>query len=95
MGEAIPQLRRLVTTFSSGRPVFDPRSGHVMDKVAMGQVFSECFCFACELSFHRLLHIHHHLSYEAGTIYQLMADVLSGLRLTSPKQTKTYGGVEV
>jgi hypothetical protein len=41
-----------------------PLSGHVgivVDKVALGQVFSEYFCFPCQFSFHRLLHIYHHL----------------------------------
>jgi hypothetical protein len=36
--------------------------------VALGQVFSQCFGFPCQFSFHRLLHIHHHLSSGAGTI---------------------------
>jgi hypothetical protein len=35
--------------------------GFVVDKVALGQVFSEYFCFLCKFSFHRLLHIHHHI----------------------------------
>jgi hypothetical protein len=33
-----------------------PGSGHVgfvMDKVALGQVFSEYFCFPCQSSFHQ------------------------------------------
>jgi hypothetical protein len=29
--------------------------------VALGQVFSMYFGFSCQFSFHRLLHIHHHL----------------------------------
>jgi hypothetical protein len=44
--------------------VADPGSGHVgfvMDKVALGQVFSEYFGFSCQSSFHQLLHNHHHL----------------------------------
>jgi hypothetical protein len=28
----------------------------VIDKVALGQVFSEYFSFPCQFSFHRLLH---------------------------------------
>jgi hypothetical protein len=51
-----------------------------------GQVFSEYFGFPYQLSFHRLLHIHHHLSSGSGTIGQLVADVLSGLSLTPPKK---------
>jgi hypothetical protein len=52
---------------------FDPRSGHVgfvVDKVAVGQVFSEYFGFSCQSSFHRLLHNHHHRSSGDGTIGQ-------------------------
>jgi hypothetical protein len=50
--------------------------------VALGQVFYEYFGFPCQYSFHRLLHIHHHLSSGAGTIGQLVADVPNGLGLT-------------
>jgi hypothetical protein len=63
------QLRRLVTGFPPRRPGFDPRSGHlrfVLDKVSLGQVFSEYFGFPCQFCFHRLLHSHD-LSSEAGT----------------------------
>jgi hypothetical protein len=60
----------------------------VVDKVEMGQVFSEYFGFPCQFSFHPLLHIHHHLSSGAGTIDQLMADVPNGLSLTPPQETK-------
>jgi hypothetical protein len=70
-GRAIAQAasRRLLPL----RPGFDPRSGHVgfvVDKVALGQVFSEYFGFPCQSSFHQLLHNHHHLSSGAGTIGQ-------------------------
>jgi hypothetical protein len=34
----------------------------VVDKVALGQVFSEYFGFPCQFSFHQLLHNHPHLS---------------------------------
>jgi hypothetical protein len=53
--------------------VFDPESGQVefvVDKVALGQVFSEYFGFPCQFSFHQLLHNHPHLSSWAGTIGQ-------------------------
>jgi hypothetical protein len=56
--------------FQSG---FDPGSGQVefvVDKVALGQVFSEYFGFPCQTSFHQLLHNHPHLSSGAGTIGQ-------------------------
>jgi hypothetical protein len=39
------------------------RSGHVgfvVDKVALGQVFSEDFGFPCQSSFHQILHPHNH-----------------------------------
>jgi hypothetical protein len=44
--------------------------GFVVDKVALGQVFSKYFGFSCQSSFHQLLHNHHHLSSGAGTIGQ-------------------------
>jgi hypothetical protein len=44
--------------------------GFVVDKVALGQVFSEYFGFPCQSSFHQLLHNHLHLSSGAGTISQ-------------------------
>jgi hypothetical protein len=59
-----------------------------VDKVALGQVFSEYFGFPCQFSFHRLLHTHHHLSSGAGTIGQQVADVPSGLSLTPRRETK-------
>jgi hypothetical protein len=33
--------------------------GFVVDKVALGQVFSEYFGFPCQSSFHQILHHHH------------------------------------
>jgi hypothetical protein len=44
--------------------------GFVVDKVALGQAFSEYFGFPCQSSSHQLLHNHHHLSSAAGTIGQ-------------------------
>jgi hypothetical protein len=44
--------------------------GIVVDKVALGQVFSEYFGFPCQSSFHQLHHNHPHLSSGAGTISQ-------------------------
>jgi hypothetical protein len=46
--------------------------GFVVDKVALGQVFSEYFGFPCQFAFHRLLD-NHHLSSGVDTIGQLMA----------------------
>jgi hypothetical protein len=42
----------------------------VVDKVALGQVFSEYFGFPCQSSFRQLLHNHPHLSSGAGAISQ-------------------------
>jgi hypothetical protein len=44
--------------------------GFVVDKVALGRVFSKYFDFPCQSSFHQLLHNHPHLSTGAGTIDQ-------------------------
>jgi hypothetical protein len=38
----------------------------VVDKVALGQVFSEYFGFPCQSSLHRLLHNHHHHHRSSG-----------------------------
>jgi hypothetical protein len=63
--------------------------GFVMDEVALGQVFSKYFGFPCHFSFHRLLHIHHHhLSFGAGAIGQLVAVIPNGLSLTPPQGKK-------
>jgi hypothetical protein len=34
--------------------------GFVVDKVALGRVFSEYFGFPCQSSFHQILHQHNH-----------------------------------
>jgi hypothetical protein len=60
--------------------------GFVVGKVALGKVFSEYFGFHCQFLFHQLLHTH--LSSGAGTVGQPVADVPSGLSLTSPQVTK-------
>jgi hypothetical protein len=74
-------------TYHRGGPVSSPgHVGFLVDKVALGQVFSEYFDFPCQFSFHRLLHTHH-LSSGAGTIGQTMAGVSSGLSLTPPQET--------
>jgi hypothetical protein len=54
-------LRWLVTGFPMQHPGSDPKSGHVgyvVDKVALGQVFSEYLDFPCQFLFHRILSIH-------------------------------------
>jgi hypothetical protein len=62
--------------------------GFVVDKMALGNVFSEYFGFPYPFSFQRMLHIHHHLSSGAGTVGQTVAAVSSGLILTPPQETK-------
>jgi hypothetical protein len=84
-------LRPLVAGFPPRLPGLETRSSHegfVVNKVALGQVSSEYFGFACQISFHRLLNIHHHLSSGTSTIGQLVADVPSALSLTPPQETK-------
>jgi hypothetical protein len=54
-------------------------SGHVgfmVDKVALGQVFSEYF------------HTHHRPSFGSGTMRQAVADVPIGLSLAPPQENK-------
>jgi hypothetical protein len=65
-----------------------------MDKVELGQVFSEYFGFPCQSSFHKILHPHNHPG--AGTIRQLVADVQSGPNWTPPlinRFKKNTGGL--
>jgi hypothetical protein len=52
-----------------------------VDKVALGQVFSEYLGFPCQIAFYRLLH-NHHLSSGTGTVNQTVAAVPSGFTLT-------------
>jgi hypothetical protein len=70
----------------SAKPI-EPRSdyvGFVVDKAAMGQVFSEHFGFACH-SFHRLLRTHHQPSSGANTIGQMVSDVPNALSDPIPR----------
>jgi hypothetical protein len=53
----------------------------VVDKVALGRVFSEFFGFPCQSSFHQLLHNHPHLSSGVGTTGQKWPQY-KGLSLT-------------
>jgi hypothetical protein len=64
---------QLIAGFPPRWPGFEPGSAYmrfVVDKVALGQVFSEYFGFPYRYSFHQLLHNHHHLSSGTGTIVQ-------------------------
>jgi hypothetical protein len=44
--------------------------GFVVEKEALGQVFSEYFGLLCQSSFHQFPHNHHHISSGADTIGQ-------------------------
>jgi hypothetical protein len=86
------QLRRLVVGFPPRRPGLEPRSGHVrfvVDEVALGQVFSECFGFPWQFSFYRLLHSHH-LSSGAGYNWPVIGrrTKLTQSHPTPPQETK-------
>jgi hypothetical protein len=52
------QISRAIAQAVAGFPPRRPKSGHgfVVEKVALGQVFSEYFGFSCQSSFHQLLH---------------------------------------
>jgi hypothetical protein len=55
---AVLQPRRFVAGFPPWRPGVDPKLGHVgfvVDKVALGQAFSECFSFLYQFLFHKFL----------------------------------------
>jgi hypothetical protein len=84
-GRAI--AKAVVADFSPRRP----RSGHVkflVDKTAVGRVFSECFGSPFQSqSFYRLFHIHHHPWSWADTTGQTVIDVSSGFCLTFPQET--------
>jgi hypothetical protein len=58
-GRAVAQ--RLFAGFPPRRPGFayGQHVGFVVDKAALGQVFSESFGFPCQ-SFHQFLHYHNH-----------------------------------
>jgi hypothetical protein len=60
-GRAIAQAvsRWLPTAAARVRDLSD-HVGFVVDKVALGQVFSEYFSFPCQSSFHQILHPHNH-----------------------------------
>jgi hypothetical protein len=59
----------------------------MVDKMELGQVFSEYFSFPCQFSVHQLLHADH-LSFGAGKIGQLMTNVPSGLSHPTPRKKK-------
>jgi hypothetical protein len=57
--------------------------GFVVDKVALGNVFSKYFGFPFQSSFHQLLHNHHHVIW-GWYNRPIVATVRSGLSLTPP-----------
>jgi hypothetical protein len=61
--QAAPLLKRLVAGFPPRRPGFEPGSDKVrfvVDKAALGQVFSAYFGFPCQSSIHQIFHPHYH-----------------------------------
>jgi hypothetical protein len=66
--------------------------GFVVDNVVLEQVFSEYFGFSCQFSIHQMLHTH--LSFGAGKVSQLIADVPSGVSLNLPQKIKRKMGTE-
>jgi hypothetical protein len=56
------ELKRLVDGFPPRRSMFASGQdvGFLVDKAALGQVFSEYFDFPCQSSFHQFLHHHNH-----------------------------------
>jgi hypothetical protein len=56
--------------------------GFVVDKVALGRVFSEYFGFLCQSLFHQILHHHNHPG--QATIDQSVAAVLDPVGLNPP-----------
>jgi hypothetical protein len=60
--------------------------GFMVDKMALGQIFSKYFGFPCQSSFHQMFHIH--LSPGIGAVGQLVADLPIGLSLTAHNEIK-------
>jgi hypothetical protein len=56
--------------------------GFVEEKVTLGQVFSGCFGYPCQFSFHQLLHNRSQLSSGADNKRPVVGAVPSGLSLT-------------
>jgi hypothetical protein len=55
--ELVNRTKRLV---AAGFKPGSGQVGFVVDKVALGQVFSEYFGFPCQSSLHQILHHHNH-----------------------------------
>jgi hypothetical protein len=67
--------------------------GFVVDKMALGQVFSEYFCFPCQSSFHQLLHNHPHLS--SGLYNRPEVAAVPGDVSPTPQKKKEQGDEEM
>jgi hypothetical protein len=52
-------VRRWLPTAAANVRVRAELVGFLVDKAALGQVFSECFGFPCQSSFHQLHHHNH------------------------------------
>jgi hypothetical protein len=62
-GHAIAQaVSRWLPTAAAQVHVRVEHVGFVVDKAALGQVFSEYFGFPCQPSFHQFLYHHNHLA---------------------------------
>jgi hypothetical protein len=87
-GRAIAQtVSRWLPTVAARVRVRTEHVGFVVDKVALGQVFSEYFSFPCQSSFHQFLHHHNHPG--VGTIGLLVAAAPSGPSWTLPPPPPT------
>jgi hypothetical protein len=61
IGRAVTQgVNRWLPTAVARVRVRVEHVGFVVDKAALGQVFSEYFGFPCQTSFHQFLHDHNH-----------------------------------
>jgi hypothetical protein len=67
--------------------------GFVVNKVALGHVFSWYLGFPYQFLFHKMVHAF--LSSGSGTIIQLAAGVPSGLSLTLPNHIKNNNALHV
>jgi hypothetical protein len=70
--------------------------GFLVDKMVLGQVFSEYFGFPCQFLLHQFLHNHHHPRMIWGWYSSpVVAAVPSGLSLTPLRMTikNNYKGI--
>jgi hypothetical protein len=60
VGRSIAQAVSRWLPFAAARFASEQHGGFVVDKTALGQVFSEYFGFPCQSSFHQFPHHHNH-----------------------------------